>query len=98
MPGLASHTLAVRVTPRAGGDGIVGWLGDARDELGVRVSVAPEGGKANAAVVRVLARSMGIPKSTIALVRGHTSRHKLVAFEMDDEGYRRWQDSLPVRQ
>ncbi|MDR2106063.1 MAG: DUF167 domain-containing protein [Coriobacteriales bacterium] len=98
MPGRASHTLAVKVTPRAGADGVVGWLSDARDELGVRVTAAPEGGKANGAVVKMLARSMGIPKSTIGLVRGHTSRHKLVVFEMDDEGYERWRDSLPVRQ
>ena len=67
--------VAVHVTPKAGRDEIAGWRGS---ELSVRVSVAPEGGKANAAVCLVVARAMGVPKSTVRVVRGHTSRHKAV--------------------
>jgi uncharacterized protein YggU (UPF0235/DUF167 family) len=91
-------TLAVWVTPRANADEVVGWRSDARDELAIRVSAAPEGGKANAAVTRTLAHSLGIPKSTVEVLRGHMSRQKFVAFKMDEREYGRWRDSLPVRQ
>jgi uncharacterized protein YggU (UPF0235/DUF167 family) len=95
----------VRVTPRAASDAVVGWRageraegvrGVASGELGVRVSAAPEGGKANAAVIRVLARSLGIPKSAVSVVRGHTARVKTLAFTMDEQVYEAWKDSLPT--
>jgi uncharacterized protein len=70
--------VAVHVTPKAGRDEIAGWRGS---ELSVRVSAAPDGGKANAAVCLVLARALGVPKSTVRVVRGHASRHK--AIEVD---------------
>jgi uncharacterized protein YggU (UPF0235/DUF167 family) len=60
------------------------------------VSAAPEGGKANTAVIKVLARSLGIPKSAITVVRGHTARVKTLAFAMDEQAYAAWKDSLPV--
>jgi uncharacterized protein (TIGR00251 family) len=90
-------TLTVRVTPRARLDAVVGWRSDARDELDIRVTAPPEHGKANAAVVRTLARALDIPKSGVEVVRGHTSRVKVVAFEMDVQGYQRWREALPVR-
>ena len=46
--------------------------------LRVNVTAAPEGGKANQAVVTLLAGSLGIPKSTIRVVRGHRSTDKLL--------------------
>jgi uncharacterized protein (TIGR00251 family) len=95
--GVTPLTLAIRVTPRADVDAVVGWRSAARDELGVRVRAVPEDGKANAAVVKALARSLDIPKSAVELVRGHGSRLKIVAFEMDEQQYQRWRDSLPVR-
>lgn len=65
--------LAVHVTPKAGRDEVVGWRGG---ELQVRVTVAPEGGKANAAVCAVVAAALGVPKSSVSVVRGATARHK----------------------
>ncbi|MDR1014828.1 MAG: DUF167 domain-containing protein [Coriobacteriales bacterium] len=88
-------TLAVRVVPRSGADAVVGWRGAGRDELGVRVTSAPEGGKANAAVIRTLARSLGIPKSAISVVRGHRSRQKLLALTMEEQRFEAWCRSLP---
>jgi uncharacterized protein (TIGR00251 family) len=67
--------IALHVTPRSGRDEIVGWRGG---ELSVRVTVAPEGGKANAAVCALLARSLGVPKSAVTVVMGTSSRHKQV--------------------
>ena len=75
--------LPVRVTPRAGRDEVEGWRGE---ELAVRVTTAPEGGKANARVCEVVAAKLGIPKSTVRVVRGHSSRHKVLeVLTMDDE-------------
>jgi uncharacterized protein (TIGR00251 family) len=88
--------LTVKVVPRAKINAIVGWRTLACDELAVRTTVAPEGGKANAAVIKMLAQSLGVPKTAIELVRGQSSRVKLVSFEMDEHDYRRWCDSLPA--
>jgi uncharacterized protein (TIGR00251 family) len=67
--------LAVRLQPRAKRDEIVG-LRDGR--LAVRVSAPPVDGKANAALCRLLAKRLGVAPSTVAVVRGHTARDKLV--------------------
>jgi uncharacterized protein (TIGR00251 family) len=68
-------TLAVHVTPRSGADEVVGWRGS---ELSVRVTSAPEGGKANAAVAKVVASAMGVPKTSVRVLRGQTARHKVL--------------------
>lgn len=70
--------IAVHVTPRSLRDEVAGWRGS---ELSVRVTVAPEGGKANAAACAVIARSLGIPKSAVHVARGDTSRHKQLEVE-----------------
>ncbi|MDP2182504.1 MAG: DUF167 domain-containing protein [Actinomycetota bacterium] len=67
--------ISVHVTPKSGRDEIAGWRGG---ELSVRVTVAPEGGKANAATCRVVAGALGVPKGTVTVVRGESSRHKQV--------------------
>jgi uncharacterized protein len=66
--------LAVRVVPRASRDEIAGWHGDV---LRLRVTAAPTDGRANAAVVALLAAAAGVPPSAVELVRGATSRDKL---------------------
>jgi uncharacterized protein (TIGR00251 family) len=71
-------TLAVHVTPKAGRDEIAGWRGS---ELSVRVTSPPEGGKASAAVCRTIAAALGVPKSSVRVMRGETSRHKILAVD-----------------
>jgi hypothetical protein len=71
-------TIKVRVQPRASRDEIVGWRGDA---WRLRVTAAPEGGKANEAVIALLARALGIARSRLHIVRGHASREKQVQVE-----------------
>ncbi len=44
----------------------------------VRVTAAPDNGKANDAVISLLAKRLHIPKSDVEIVRGHRSRTKLV--------------------
>ncbi len=69
--------LAVLVMPRAGRDEIVGWR---EGELSVHVTVPPEGGRANAAVCALLAKVARVPKTSVSVVRGSSSRHKAVEF------------------
>ncbi len=77
MPPGASEgaRLAVRVQPRASRDEILGW----RDGvLGLRVTAPPAEGLANAAVVALVARALGVRPSAVRLVRGARGRDKLV--------------------
>lgn len=64
--------IEVRVTPRASRNAVEVVGG----QLRAYVTAVPEGGKANAAVVKLLARALGLPKSRLALLRGATSRDK----------------------
>jgi uncharacterized protein (TIGR00251 family) len=67
--------LRLRVQPRASRDAILGW----RDGvLRVRVTAPPVEGEANAAVVTLVARALGIAPSTVSVVRGERARDKLV--------------------
>ncbi|KGJ11763.1 DUF167 domain-containing protein [Paracoccus versutus] len=65
--------IAVRVTPRASRNAVI-LDGEA---IRVTVTVVPEDGKANAAVVKLLAKALGVAKSRLVLVRGATARDKL---------------------
>ena len=65
--------LRVRVEPRARANAVKGWRGEA---LSVSVTAAPEGGKANRAVIALLADTLAVPPSSISLVRGAASRDK----------------------
>jgi uncharacterized protein (TIGR00251 family) len=74
--------IAVHVRPRAGREGIDGWSGD---ELEVRVSAVPDEGKANAAVCALVGKAIGVPKTSVCVVRGASSRHKLLEVSCPDE-------------
>jgi len=65
--------LKVRVQPKASRDAI---LGEHNGALKVAVTAAPEKGKANKAVVELLARALRVPKSNVTLVAGAASRVK----------------------
>jgi uncharacterized protein (TIGR00251 family) len=80
--------LAVRVTARSAKPGIGGWRmgADGREELEVRVAEAPADGAANDAVVKLLAKALGVSRSELSIISGQTSRHKRIAtpFEVED--------------
>lgn len=67
--------LAVHVTPRTSKDEVCGWKGT---ELAVRVTAPPDAGRANLAVCEVVARALGVPKTSVRVSRGGTSRHKVL--------------------
>jgi uncharacterized protein (TIGR00251 family) len=73
-----SFLLRVRLTPRAGRSQIDGWDGDL---LRVRVAAPPVEGRANDVLLRLLAEALDVPLSRLRLVRGRTSREKVVAVE-----------------
>ena len=67
--------LRVRVTPGARSEGIAIVDGAVQ----VKVRARPQDGAANAAVEALVAKAIGIPKSRCALLRGATSREKVLA-------------------
>jgi len=67
--------LRLRVSPGAGRSALVGRHGDAWK---VRVSAPPERGRANEAVVELLAASLGLSRPDVRLVSGGGSRDKIV--------------------
>jgi uncharacterized protein YggU (UPF0235/DUF167 family) len=69
---VADTLLQLRVTPKAARNSVT------RDgaQLRAYVTAVPENGKANAAVIKLLSKALGIPKSRLQLVRGDTSRDK----------------------
>ena len=73
----------MRLTPSGGADGIDGCATDAagRIYLKARVRAAPEDGKANAALEKLLAKAFGVAKSRVKVARGVTARLKTVAIE-----------------
>ncbi|WP_292065383.1 DUF167 domain-containing protein [Brevundimonas sp. UBA7664] len=85
--------LPVRLTPGASVDRIDGWDVDAegRPVLKVRVRARPVEGEANAALVKLIAKTLGVPKSAVVLQRGGQSRTKMLVIEglSEDEAKRR---------
>lgn len=79
--------LQLRVTPNAGLDRIDGT--ETRDDgtavLRVRVTAVPDKGKANAAVIALLAKSLGVAKSAITLLSGDTARQKTLHIAGDPD-------------
>ena len=72
----------LKVSPKASRDAVIGWMGDT---LKISVIAVPERGKANEAVVELLARVLGIAKSRIRVLRGGTQPNKLAEIEGLDE-------------
>ena len=73
--------LAVRVTPGAREDGLTIDGG----KLLVRVRAVPDSGKANAAVLALIAQALGVAPSRLELLRGGISREKLVSIPVQQE-------------
>ena len=70
----------MRLRPAGGADRIegIGRAADGTARLQVRVSAAPEGGKANRALLRLLAKAWRLPTGDLALVAGAKARDKVV--------------------
>jgi uncharacterized protein YggU (UPF0235/DUF167 family) len=77
--------VAVRLTPRGGRDALDGLeiLADGRTVLKARVRAAPSDGEANAALIALFAREIGMPRSQLAITGGATARLKTIALRGD---------------
>lgn len=79
--------LRVRVTPNAAAERIEGV--ESRDDdtavLRIRVTAVPDRGKANKAVIALLAKALGVPKSAITVLSGETARFKTLHIGGDAE-------------
>ncbi len=81
--GATSLRLRIHLQPRAARNQIVGRHGDA---IKIQVHAPPVDGAANAALVDLLAQTCGVPRSAIRILRGATSRTKVVEIWSDDVG------------
>jgi uncharacterized protein (TIGR00251 family) len=71
----AGVRLAVQITPNAKKTEVVGVLDEA---LKLKLQAQPIEGKANEALVKFLAKALGVPRSAVAITHGLTSKRKLV--------------------
>lgn len=70
----------VRLTPKGGRDAVEGWdaASDGSQHLKARVRAVPEDGKANQALVELLAKTLAVPKSSVTIAAGATARLKRI--------------------
>lgn len=70
--------MAIKAIPGAPKNQVCGWLGEA---LKVKIHAPPLEGRANEALIEFLAEALDVPRRTVTLVRGDTSRHKTVRID-----------------
>jgi uncharacterized protein YggU (UPF0235/DUF167 family) len=75
----------VRLTPKGGRDHVEGWAtaSGGLSHLKVRVRAAPESGKANTALTELIAKMLGVPRTSVGIVGGQRARLKTVAVAGD---------------
>jgi len=78
-----AQIIAVRLTPKASADrvGDTRKLPNGDEQLVVYVTAPPEDGKANEAMIRLLAKHLNVAASRLTIMRGQTNRNKLVRIE-----------------
>ncbi len=82
--------LAVRLTPKAAGSGIDGSMATKNGPaLKVRVTAAPEKGRANAALVKLLAREWRLAAPALCIGAGAKERHKRILVSAEGEQLKR---------
>ncbi|MCP5181227.1 MAG: DUF167 domain-containing protein [Pseudomonadales bacterium] len=89
--------LAVKVVPGAARSELAGWLGDV---LRVRISAPAEKGKANAALIALLAQVLDVPPGSVSVLAGHGSPRKQVEIRLlsSDEVRTRLESALSSSQ
>lgn len=74
--------LKIKVSPKASRNALLGWHADT---LKIAVTAAPDKGKANAAVIKLLARELGIPARDIEIQSGQSNAHKAIGIDNLDD-------------
>ena len=70
--------ISLRVYPNAARNEVVGFTDGV---LGVKVSALPVKGKANRELIAFLSQKLGVGKGSLTIIKGHTSRNKLIAID-----------------
>jgi len=73
-----TNNFPVKVQPKASLDQVVGYR---EGVLQLRVTASPDKGRANAAVISLLAEALGVAKTRVRIIRGQTSRDKVLTVE-----------------
>lgn len=83
--------LSVRVTPRSAKPGIGEWKSDqsGRPYLEIRVAAAPTDGSANEELVRLLAKALDLPRSSLRIASGQSARLKRIELPLEDKELRK---------
>ncbi len=70
--------LSLHITPNSAKNQIIGWVAgvDGGKVLKVKIAAQPEDGKANTELIKFLAKQWQVPKSSLEIISGETSRHK----------------------
>ena len=93
--------VALRLTPKASANRIAGTMQEAGGEtiLKVNVTAAPEAGKANTALLKLLAGAWKLPRSSLTVVAGMTARRKVVLVRGEPDALiarlKEWGKTLP---
>lgn len=74
--------IAIRISPNARKSEILGWFGE---EIKIKIAAPAVDGKANQALIHFLSKSLGISQADITIVRGHTSRSKIIQIPQSAE-------------
>lgn len=74
--------VGVHVTPKAGQNAVLPYQPE-DTSIRVKVTAVPEDGKANTAVLALLAKTLKLPKRSVSLHSGEQSRHKRVLIALD---------------
>ncbi|MEJ2531417.1 MAG: DUF167 domain-containing protein [Halioglobus sp.] len=82
MPQPGPARIALKVVPGASSNGVAGWLGES---LKIRVTAPAESGKANAAVIKLLAALLGVPRQSVSIAAGGSSPRKIVEISVLSE-------------
>ncbi|MDO5449164.1 MAG: DUF167 family protein [Clostridia bacterium] len=85
----SKNIINVHVTPKSGRDVLCGVEADVKGNplLKVKVTAAPDGGKANIAVCKLISNSIKVGKSFVTVKRGHKSRYKQIQIECDESKF-----------
>ncbi len=75
---MAQDAVAIRLQPRSSRDQV---LGERDGAIAIKLQAPPVDGEANAALLRFVARRLGLPPRDVTLVRGATSRSKWIAVQ-----------------
>lgn len=83
LPPEPGAVIPIHAMPKSPANKVEGWVEDAAGQqwLKVRITCAPEDGKANKALIKYLAKEWRVPASSLSIVSGEAARYKRVRYQ-----------------